>query len=155
MLANPDPVPGMVEKLTGALRNALNVVHRTCSTDHEARLTALESAASWKQLTPEQRYDILGKNGIRVLSPIAVGTTEEVLDTLRHTKLSELRAISDALPTRFNKAAVEAAKRLEPKAQHVSLPGGTIKNDDDLQRWLWRTGELIRQKLNDGPVIVP
>ena len=83
-----------------------------------------------------------------------MGTTEEVLDTLRHTKLSELRAISDALPTRFSNAAAAAAKLLEPKAQHVSLPGGTIKNDDDLKSWLAEAEDCIREKLKDGPVIL-
>lgn len=154
LLADPDPVPGLVEKLTSALRTALNETHDTFSADHEARLTALEATPAWAKLTPEQRYDILSKNGIRVLPTIAVGTTEEVLDTLRHTKLSELRAISDALPTRFSNAATAAAKLLEPKAQHVTLPGGTIKNDDDLRSWLAEAEDCIRKKLKDGPVIV-
>ena len=83
-----------------------------------------------------------------------MGTTEEVLDTLRHTKLSELRAFRDALPTRFNNAAATAAKLLEPKAQHVSLPGGTIRNDDDLKTWLAEAEERIRERLKHGPVIV-
>jgi hypothetical protein len=154
LLANPDPVPGMVEKLTSALRTALNDAHTRFSADYEARMSALEGTPTWKQLTPEQRYDNLGKQGIREMPTIAVGTTEEVLDTLRHTKLSELRAIHDALPTRFNNAAAAAAKLLEPKAQHVHLPGGTIKNDDDLKSWLGAVEQKIREKLKDGPVIV-
>jgi hypothetical protein len=85
---------------------------------------------------------------------IAVGTTEEILDTLSHTKLSELRAISDALPTRFQNAAAAAAKLLEPKAQHVHLPGGTIKNNDDLESWLAEAKVCIQKKLKDGPVIL-
>ena len=89
-----------------------------------------------------------------MLPTIAVGTTEEILDTLRHIKLSELRAVCDALPTRFNHAATAAAKLLEPKAQHVSLPGGTIKNDDDLKAWLAEAEGCIRKKLKDGPVIL-
>jgi hypothetical protein len=89
-----------------------------------------------------------------VTPTIAVGTTEEVLDTLRHTKLSELSAIRDAFPTRFNNAAAAAAKLLEPKAQHVSLPSGTIKNEDDLRLRLTAAGYKIRDKLKDGPVIV-
>jgi hypothetical protein len=113
----------------------------------------LEAAPAWKQLTPEQRYAILDKHGVRVLPTITVGTTDEVLDTLRHTKLSELRAIGDALPTRFGNAAA-AAKLLEPKAQHVSLPGGTIRNEDELQSWLTAAGDKIREKLKEGPVIV-
>jgi hypothetical protein len=154
LLGNPDPVPGMVEKLTNALRTALNEAHGKFTTDHEARMTALVATPAWAKITQPQRYDILSANGIRVLPTIAVGTTEDILDTLRHTKLSELRAISDALPTRFNNVAAAAAKLLEPMAQHVSLPGGTIKNDDDLKSWLAEAEGCIRKKLKEGPVIL-
>ncbi len=154
LLANPDPVPGMVEKLTSALRTALNEAHAKFSADHEARMTAMVETPAWKQITQPRRYEILSANGIRLLPTIAVGTSEEVLDTLRHTKLSELRAISDALPTRFNNASAAAAKLLEPKAQYLSLPGGTIKNDADLKSWLVKAEDCIREKLNDGPVIL-
>ena len=148
LLANPDPVPGMVEKLTSALRTALNEAHGKFSADHEARMTALEDTPAWKQICASRSGTrSSASSGIRVLPTIAVGTTEEVLDTLRHTKLSELRAISDALPTRFSNAAAAAAKLLEPKAQHVSLPGGTIKNDDDLKSWLRAAEERIRHDL--------
>ncbi len=154
LLASPDPVPGMVEKLTSALRTALNEAHAKFSSDHDTRLTTLTDSPTWKQITQPQRHELLGANGIREMPKIAVGTTEEVLDTLRHTKLSELRAISDALPTRFQNAASAAAKLLEPKAQHVHLPGGTIKNDDDLKSWLAEAEDCIRKKLKDGPVIL-
>ncbi len=154
LLANPDPVPGMVEKLTSALRTALNEAQAKFSADYDARLEALTESPTWKQITQPQRHEILGANGIREMPKIAVGTTEEVLDTLRYTKLSELRAMSDALPTRFQNAASAAAKLLEPKAQHVHLPGGTIKNDDDLKSWLADAEDCIRKKLKDGPVIL-
>ena len=154
LLANPDPVPGMVAKLTGALRTALNAAHGQFSADHEARMAALEATPAWKKISQKQRYEILDTNRIRVLPTIAVGTTEEVLDTLKQTKLSELRAVSDALPTRFNHATGEAAKLLEPKAQHVHLPGGTIKNEDELKVWLAEAEECIRKKLKEGPVII-
>ena len=154
LLANSDPVPGIVEKLTGALRIELNEAHAKISTEHEARLTALTDSASWKQIPQPRRHDILTANLIRVLPKIAVGTTEEVLDTLRHTKLTELRAISDALSARFSNAAASATKLLEPKAQHVSLPGGTIKNEDDLKSWLTNAEARIREKLKDGSVIL-
>ena len=154
LLANPDPVPGMVEKLTSALRTALNEAHAKFSTDYDARLETLTESPTWKQITQPQRHEILGANGIREMPKIAVGTTEEVLDTLRHTKLSQLRDMSDALPTRFQNAAGTAAKLLEPKAQHVQLPGGTIKTDDDLKSWLAEAEDCISKKLKDGPVIL-
>ncbi len=154
LLANPDPVPGIVNKLTSALRTALNEAQTKFSADYESRLETLTESPTWKQITQPQRHEILGANGIREMPKIAVGTTEEVLDTLRHTKLSELRAMSDALPTRFQNAAAAAARLLEPKAQHVQLPGGTIKNDDDLKTWLVEAEDCIRKKLKDGPVIL-
>ncbi len=133
---------------------ALNHAHAKFSADYEARLTTLTESPTWTQITQPQRHEILGTSGIREMPKIAVGTTEEVLDTLRHTRLSELRAISDAVPTRCQNAAAAAAKLLEPKVQHVHLPGGTIKNDDDLKAWLAEAEDCIRKKLNDGPVIV-
>ena len=48
-----------------------------------------------------------------------------MLDTLRATKLPEWGTPRDAIPTRFKQALAEAATVLEPKAQHVKLPGGT------------------------------
>jgi hypothetical protein len=47
-----------------------------------------------------------------------------------------------------------AVKLLEPKAHHVSLPGGTIKSEDDLQTWLALAEEKIREELKAGPVIL-
>jgi hypothetical protein len=154
LLADPDPVPGMADKLTAALRKALNEAHAACRAGHEKGMTALEAAPTWQQLTPEQRYDILSRQGVRQMPAVAVGTAEEILDTLRQTRLSELSAVCDALPTRFNNAQAAAAKLLEPKAQAVSLPGGTIKTEDDLRAWLAAAEARIRAKLKDGPVIV-
>ena len=154
LLANSDPVPGLVEKLTSALRTALNEAHDKFATDYEARMTTLTESPAWKQIEQPKRYEILGASGIREMPKIAVGTTEEVLDTLQHTKLSELRAMSDALPTRFQNAAAAAAKLLEPKAQYVSLPSGTIKNEGDLDAWLADVKGRVMAKLKDGPVIL-
>ncbi len=154
LLDDPDPVPGMVDKLTEALRKALNEAHAACTAAHEQGLSGLEATDTWQKLTPEQRYEILSKHSVRQMPAIAVGTTDEVLATLQKTKVSELQAICDALPTRFSNASASAAKLLEPKAQSVSLPSRTIKNDDDLRQWLATVENAIREKLKEGPVIV-
>lgn len=154
LLDNPDAVPGLADKLTGALRQALKAVEGACVTEHASRLEALEATPAWKQLAPEQRHDLLGKHGIRQTPTVAVGTTDEILTTLRDVKLSELRAVCDALPTRFANAHEAAAKLLEPKAQMVTLPGGTIKTEADLQEWLEQSAQIVRAKLKEGPVIL-
>jgi hypothetical protein len=66
----------------------------------------------------------------------------------------EWKTLADALPTRFGQALAAAAHMLEPKAQRVKLPGGTIKTEDDLRNWLTAVEKEIRAKLQNGPVIV-
>jgi hypothetical protein len=154
LLDNPDPVPALVTKLTESLRKALNEAHAACIAAQAKGMDGVESNPLWQKLAPEQRYEILSKNGVRQMPAIAVGTTEEVLSTLHKTKISELQALCDALPTRFSSAVTAAAKLLEPKAQSVDLPGGTIRNEDDLRAWLDQVETLVREKLEKGPVIL-
>jgi hypothetical protein len=154
LLADPDPVPGMVSKVAEALRAALNEVHAECKKRHAEGMVALDQSATWAQLVPEQRYELLGAQRIRELPAIKVGTTEEVLDTLRVTKISEWDARRDALPGRFASAVAAAAKLLEPKAQEVSLTSATISTEDELKAWLADTEQRIRAQLKHGPVIV-
>jgi hypothetical protein len=117
-------------------------------------MAGLDQSATWTQLTPEQKYELLGDQRIRELPAIKVGTTEEVLDALRGTRLSEWHSRRDALPVRFGNAVAAAAKLLEPKAQEVSLTSATIKTEDDLKGWLADTEQRIREQLKQGPVIV-
>jgi len=154
LLADPDPVPGLVDKLTDALRAALKEAHSACTTAHDAGIAALDASPVWQQLLPEQRYELLTKNRVRALPAVAIGTTEEILGTLSTVKLNELRAISDALPARFTNAVTDAAKLLEPKAQTVALPSVTVRDEAELQAWLDDVKARVLTKLKDGPVIL-
>jgi hypothetical protein len=154
LLADPDPVPGIIDKLAAALRKELNIVHAACQAEYEAGHEILDDAPNWKELTPEQRHDLLDAAGVRVLPKIAVGTPDEIVETLRQSKLSEWKALRDAIPTRFDNALEAAAKALEPEAVAVSLPSATIRNEDELKGWLKEVEHRIRAKLKDRPVIV-
>jgi len=48
----------------------------------------------------------------------------------------------------------EAAKLLEPKAIHVSLPSATIRNAEELDEWIDNVRSEITEGLKNGPVIV-
>jgi hypothetical protein len=107
-----------------------------------------------RELKPDQKQALVAEYQLNGVPQVAVGSTEEVLATLESTKLKEWNNLCDALPTRFGKAHEAAAKMMEPKAQHVKLTGGTIRNEDDLKSWLSSAEEQIREKLKDGPVIL-
>jgi len=154
LLADPDPVPGLVNKLTQALRESINQAHKRCTQLHSDGLNTLSGSAIWKQLKPDQQQKLISDHQLDGVPKIAVGSTEEVLKTLQATRLSEWNNLCDALPTRFNQAIQAAAKLLEPKAQSFKVPGATIKNSDDLKSWLLATEKQIRERLKDGPVII-
>ncbi len=154
LLDEPDSVPGLVDKLAQALREALNQAHATCKKLQQEGQALLDASATWQQLSLDQQTTLTEDYQLNTLPTIAVGTTDEILATLTTTRLKEWKTLADALPTRFAKALAAAAKLLEPKAQHVKLTGGTIKNEDDLRNWLTTTETQIRDKLKDGPVIL-
>jgi hypothetical protein len=52
------------------------------------------------------------------------------------------------------KAMNAAAKLPEPKAQPVTLPSGTIRNEEELKEWLGNAEQFIREKMKNGPVIL-
>jgi hypothetical protein len=154
LLADPDPVPGLIDQLTQVLRDELNKTHSQCMQLQAAGRETLDASPTWNQLKPPQQETLKAEHQLDGVSAIAVGTTEDVLKTLQQTKLSEWKNLCDAIPTRFSQALQAAAKLLEPKAQAVKLLGATIKNEDDLKSWLTATEEKIREKLKDGPVIL-
>ena len=147
-------MPGLLEKLTQALRVALNQAHAQYLHLHQDGRNALTASAVWQQLTPEQQEALTRQYHLDDLPTIAVGSPEEILRSLRATRLQEWHNLCDALPTRFNQALTAAAQLLEPQAQPMKLPGGTIRNDEDLQVWLTTAVQHIRNKLKDGPVIL-
>jgi hypothetical protein len=154
LLDNPDPVPGLVDQLTDALRTALNQAHTHCQAIDSEGKQSLTSSDLWQRLTPQQQQQLKNEHHLDGLPGIAVGTTDEVLASLNKIGLKEWTNLADALPTRFGQAQAAAAKLLEPKAQQVKLVRGTIKNEDELKAWLDAVAQRIREKLKDGPVIV-
>jgi hypothetical protein len=154
LLDDPDPVPGLVDKVTQALRVALNHTSAQCQRLHQDGKRTLADSSVWQKLTPEQQEALTRQHHLDALPTIAVGSPEEILRSLRATRLQEWQNLCDALPTRFTQVLTAAVQLLEPKAQHIKLPGGTIRSDEDLHVWLTTAEQCIRTKLKDGPVIL-
>jgi hypothetical protein len=154
LLDDPDSVPGLVDKLAQALREALNQAHAHCKQLQQEGQATLDASGTWQQLSLDQQTALTQQYQLNTLPALAVGTTDDILATLTTTRLKEWKTLADALPTRFAQALAAAAKLLEPEAQPVKLAGGTIKTEDDLCEWLTTAEKQIRDKLKDGPVIL-
>lgn len=154
LLTDPDPVPGMIETITQALREALNQARSHCEATRNEGVASLDASETWKRLKPDERQDLKTQFQLDQLPSVKVGSTEEVLGTLQGMKLPEWGTLRDALPTRFSQALAAAAKLLEPEAQYLKLPSVTIKDETDLKSWLSSAEDEIRAKLKKGPVIL-
>ena len=154
LLSEPDPVPTLCEKLTQALREAIKRAHQQYEESHTGEMQRLTESELWQKLPEEDRGRILRQQGLGEVPAVKLGTQQEVLGTLQQRPLPSWGDQLDALPTRFEKARIDAAKRLEPKAVSVKLPPATLKSEEDADLW-WETArEEIIEKLQQGPVII-
>jgi hypothetical protein len=154
LLADPDPVPPLCDKLTQALRETIKQAHQQFERTHVEEMQRLAESEVWQKLPADDRGHILRKQRLGDVPGIKVGTQQEVLGTLRERPLPTWRDQCDALPTRFEKARVEAAKRLEPMAVSVKVLPGTLRNEEDVDLWWEVVRAEIIEKLKKGPVII-
>jgi hypothetical protein len=82
------------------------------------------------------------------------GTEADLIRKLEQTPLSAWKTRTDALPQQFARAAMAAAKLLEPKTQRVHLTSGTLKSEQEVKAWISSTEKDLLAKLKTGPVVV-
>ena len=152
LLADPDPVAPLCDKLTQVLREKLTAHHSRYQQLHQDGMAALKQSDAWSKITDDQRHSILAQNGLTAVPGIKVGNEAEVISSLEGMSLEMWQARCDALPQRFQKAQRDAAKMIEPKVVYVTLPSATIHNDAELEAWLAQVRKQVQEKLKDGPV---
>jgi len=152
LLADPDPVAPLCDKLTQVLREKLTANHARYQQLHKEGIAALQQSDAWPKLTDPQRRSVLDQHGLTTMPGIEVGTEAEVIASLEAMSLDMWQARCDALPQRFQQAQRDAAKLIEPKVVYVKLPSVTIHNDAELEAWLAKVKEEVKQRLKDAPV---
>lgn len=153
LLAEPDPVPPIVRDATESLRSGLNEAYQRWETKWQAGEERLSSDESWSRISPEQRRQIREEVGLLKVEKPAVDTAGAIAAALEARGLSEWESMARAIPTRVDDALAAAAVLVAPKARTVSLPGGLIETQDDLDAWLDELRKRIEDALADGPVI--
>jgi hypothetical protein len=154
LLAEPDPVAPLCDKLTQLLREKLTAHHSSYQQIHQDGVAALKLADAWSKLGDEQRQSLLAQNGLTAVPGIKVGTEDEVIASLEVMSLEMWQAQCDALPQRFQKAQREAAKLIEPKVSYLKLPPVTIRKSEEIEPWLVKVKTQINEQLKAGPVAI-
>ena len=73
LLNDPDPVPALTQKLTGALRTALNDLETQTADAFTQKTAQLQEADAWKKLTDTQREDLVRVHELNASRQDSVG----------------------------------------------------------------------------------
>jgi hypothetical protein len=154
LLDEPDPVAPIIKAVGAALRADLAAASAHHASVLDAEMKKLGAHPAWAPLPEAKRAALLAANGIAPRPSPAAGSDTELLTALGECDLAAWGTLADALPTRCAQALAAAIKEAEPKAQHVHLPGATIRTKAELEAWLNAARTRIEQALDDGPVIL-
>jgi len=154
LLDATDPVPNIRKAVADALRTAVTSAHGNYAQTYNKEMAALTGSDNWKMLKADQRKRILAAEGIDVLLTLSVGSEADLIRSLEQTTLLAWKTKTDALPQQFARAAMAAAKLLEPQIQPVHLTSGTLKTEQDVKTWLADVERDLLDKLKNGPVVI-
>ena len=152
LLAEPDPVRPLLDKVVDLLRLALNAkldAYKAALVDQQAQL---EKDADWSKLTDGQRTELRGKHHLAPIALMPLGNPDQLQDTLDGCDLDHWVSRLQALPSRFEAARHAAVQWLKPNVVHVALPRRTLNTVDELDAWLAEVDALLRARLQTGPV---
>ena len=156
LLAEPDQVVPLISNLTQVLRDVLNGLDTQYQSRHDEGMERLKQDDNWKQLTPEQKNELLAEQKLTAAGrpKVTVQNTEEVLGTLDRIPLATFSDRLVAMKGRFDEVLENAAALLEPEIKFIALSRQVIKTESDLDAWLDETRAKLLDALQDGPVAV-
>lgn len=154
LLADPDLIQPLIKSLEDVLRKDLVSQQKRYADELAKQKQHLEADSSWKELSEDEREQLLIKCDITDAPEITVGTHDELLKALKKYPLNSWSDRIDALSNRFSKARELAAKSLEPKTQTIDLPRRTFKTENDIDVWVQEVKEQIKTALGKGPVVI-
>jgi hypothetical protein len=155
LLAEPDPVPPLCERVGGALRDAVNVAFSAYQQRHTDGMAALDASADWQQLDENQKADIIARCALQPADQPDVSTEQALLQSLDAISLDDWTSRTDALTQRFQNALVEATRLLRPEAVRAKLPSRTLSTRDEVDAWLDEARRIIMEYVDsDRPVIL-
>ena len=154
LLDTSDPVPDIRKATVDALRGAVIAAHDEYEKTYKEQMAILTASDNWKKLRADQQKQIRAAEGIDTLPALAVSSEADLIRTLEQTALPAWKTKTDALSQQFARAALAAAKLLEPKTQRVHLTSGTLKAEQEVKAWLAGTEKDLLAKLKNGPVVI-
>ncbi|MGK8173699.1 BREX system P-loop protein BrxC [Aeromonas dhakensis] len=152
LLADPDPVRPLLDKVVNLLRQALNAKLDGFQQAFSQQQAQLQADADWNKLTDAQRTELTARHNLAAPAAPSIGTPEDLQDALDACDLDHWISKTQALSSRFEAARHAAVQLLKPNVVYVPLPKRTLNDDAELKAWLGEVEMLLVEKLKKGPV---
>jgi hypothetical protein len=154
LLDGTDRTTPLLKKTAGLLRSAVTAAHGHFKETFEKERMRLEGSEAWQRIREADRIRILAEEGIASIPAANIGGNEELLQSLKSTPLSSWREKADALPKRFDDAAMKAAVLLQPKVQKISFERVTLQNTEEVKAWVVKQEARLVGMIKDGPIVI-
>jgi len=152
LLAEPDPVRPLLDKVVDLLRQALRAKLDAFKHTFSEQEAELQTDADWGKLADAQRTELIQAHHLDEPFAVALATPEELQDALDECDLDHWVAKTQALSNRFEAARHAAVQLLKPNVVHVSIPRRTLNDAAELKAWLVQVEALLTEKIKQGPV---
>ncbi|WP_153135349.1 BREX system P-loop protein BrxC [Paraburkholderia agricolaris] len=152
LLAEPDPVRPLLDKVADLLRQALKAKLNAFQQTFLEQEAQLRADADWGKLTEAQRTELTQAHHLTDPVAVSLGTPEQLQDSLDECDLDHWVAKTQALSNRFEAVRHAAVQLLKPNVVHVAIPRRTLNDEAELRAWLVDVEALLVAKLKQGPV---
>jgi hypothetical protein len=154
LLDDPDPTAPLLVDLSAALRTDLASRTEQLAAAQEAAAADLENWDDWNQLDPSDQQAIIADAKLLPGEPPDVSTDAALLQVLDATPLAGWLDRISLVPGRRDQARQRAAKLVEPESVTVTLPSATIKNADDLQKYLDEVRARVQPHVDANKTVI-
>jgi hypothetical protein len=154
LLDEVDPVKPLLDRLTGALRQALLGARAQVEAARERELAAIQSTEEWERLPDAAWRKLFRAHNLGPLDPLNLSTDEELLEALNQKPLGAWRLELEAIPTRIRRAREEAARKIAPQAVRVRPPSTTLETEAEVDDYLAALRERIMEHVREGKSVI-
>jgi hypothetical protein len=153
LLQDPNPVDPLLKLVVNALRDTLTSRLGDYQEEHKDCMLELEENDNWQKLDETKRNQFLAKRHLDKLPEINLSDTAAVFDALDDINFEQWSDKTAALPSIFDQVLKDAISELTPKVRYYKLNKWLIENEDQLQSWLTKVEQELREELAKGPVV--
>jgi hypothetical protein len=156
LLHNPDPVSPLLQKVTAALRTALQDARQRLVDAQERELQELLASQEWQSLSETEQQRLLQQHSLNAVPQLAIGSNEELLATLKVTSLTgwEDKILAPRRRVQMVREAVAKMRAPEAKHQTVTPHHATLKSVAEVDTYLTKLRAEIIAHIEAGDSVI-